>query len=248
LVSFDITGKRVLIIGGWGGLGPVLAREFANAGTAVTIAAEVPEVHELARSLSDECGTRIRSIVCDVTDRASVRALADEVGEVDVLVNNAALTVMTPADDESDEAARLFAKTLEVNVAGLYWVTQALAPGMPSGGRIMFTSSYWGKTAGAGYSAYVASKHGVVGLVRTLAIELGPRGISVNAVCPHSIATDKSRTAPKEAIDRAIAPMVLRRGLIPPEHIAGIYLFLASPAASEITGQALSVDRGAALF
>jgi 3-hydroxybutyrate dehydrogenase len=248
LVSFDISGKRVAIIGGWGGLGPVLACEFASAGAAVTIVADVPDVNEVGRTLSDECGTTIRSIVCDISDRASVRSLADEVGEIDVLVNNAAVTVMTPFDDTNDETARLFRRTLEVNVAGLYWVTQALAPCMPSGGRIIFTSSYWGKTAGGGYSAYVASKHGVIGLVRTLAIELGPRGISVNAVCPHSIATENSLTAPKEAIERATAPMVLRRGLIPPEDIAGIYLFLASPAASEITGQALSVDRGAALF
>ena len=106
---------------------------------------------------------------------------------------------------------------------------------MDEGGRIIFT-------------AYVASKHAIIGLVRTLAVELGPRGISVNAVCPHSIATEASLRASPATIAGATAQMCLRRGLIPPEDVAGTYLFLASPAASEITGQALSVDRGAAAF
>lgn len=235
-------------MGGHSGLGYVLAQEFALAKSTVAIVSEMPEVHEAAIALGEECGVSVGSHLCDITDRDAVVRLADEVGEVDVLVNNAALTVMTPLDDHSAQAATNFGRTLATNVAGLYWVAQELSRSMPNGGRIMFTSSFWGKTAGAGYSAYVASKHAVIGLVRTLAIELGPRGISVNAVCPHSIATEKSLTAPKEAIDRATLHMVLRPGLIPPCDIAGIYLFLASPAASEITGQALSVDRGAALF
>ena len=247
MVSFDISGKRVVIIGAHTGLGYVLAREFVQAGAGVTVVAEVPEIDAAASQLSEECGTAVR-VMCDVSDRSSVLALAETVGVVDVLVNNAALTVMTPVDDHGDEAARLFTKPLEINVTGLYWVAQALSRSMPDGGRIIFTSSFWGKTAGAGYSAYVASKHGVIGIVRTLAIELGARGISVNAVCPHAIETEKSLDAPKETVDLATSSMVMRRGLIPPENIAGLYLFLASPAASEITGQALSVDRGAALF
>jgi 3-hydroxybutyrate dehydrogenase len=248
LVSFDISAKRVTVIGAHSGLGYVLAREFLAAGAEVTIVAEVPEVLQAALALGRESGRTVPGIVCDVSDRSAVKSLADRLGEVDVLVNNAALTVETPVADDSDAVATLFQRTLEINLTGLYWVAQAVSKTMPEGGRIIFTSSYWGKTAGAGYSAYVASKHGLIGIVRTLAIELGERGISVNAVCPHSIRTEKSMYAPPEAIEKATSQMVLRRGLIPPEDIAGIYLFLASPAASEITGQALSVDRGAALF
>jgi 3-hydroxybutyrate dehydrogenase len=248
MVSFDISGKRTLIVGASSGLGRVLAREFAVSGAEVTIVAEVPEVETAARELTEETGKTIVGILCDVTDREAVKTLARDVGEVDVLVNNAALTVETPIADDGEETARLFERTLEINVTGLYWVAQECSKTMPEGGRIIFTSSLWGKTAGGRYSAYVASKHALIGLVRTLAAELGPRGISVNAVCPHAIRTEVSILAAPAVIEEATSKMVLRQGLIPPEDISGIYIFLASPAASEITGQALSVDRGAAIF
>ncbi len=209
---------------------------------------EVPAVHAAAQELVALTGLPLASIVCDISDRAAVHDLAEEVGQTDVLINNAALTVATPVADESEATAHLFTRTLEINLTGLYWTAQSLSQRMSDGGRIIFTSSFWGKTAGAGYSAYVASKHGLIGIVRTLAMELGTRGISVNAICPHSILTEKSLEAEPDVIDRATSDMVLHRGLIPPEDIAGIYLFLASPAGSEITGQAISVDRGAALF
>jgi NAD(P)-dependent dehydrogenase (short-subunit alcohol dehydrogenase family) len=248
VVGFDVKGKRTLVIGASTGLGYVLAREFVACGADVTIVAEVPEVHDAARTLEETAGRTVKGILCDVTDRSAVRDLADEVGVVDVLVNNAALTVETPIADDDDETARLFTRTLDVNLTGLYWVAQACAKTMPDGGRIIFTSSLWGKTAGARYSAYVASKHALIGLVRTMALELGPRGIAVNAVCPHAIRTDVSVEADPETVAEATSKMSLRPGLIPPEDIAGIYIFLASPAASEITGQAFSVDRGAAIF
>jgi NAD(P)-dependent dehydrogenase (short-subunit alcohol dehydrogenase family) len=248
MVSFDISGKRVLIIGASSGLGLVLAREFVACGARVTIVAEVPEVLDAARKLSEESGSLVRGIVCDVTVRPAVNTLAADVGEVDVLINNAALTVETPVSDDGDESAYRFERTLDVNVTGLYWVTQAFLKTMPDGGRVIFTSSLWGKTAGPGYSAYVASKHALLGLVRTLAAEVGPRGISVNAVCPHAIQSEASLHAPKEVVEAATSKMLLRPGLIPPEDIVGMYVFLASPASSEITGQALSVDRGAAAF
>ena len=249
MVSFEVSGKRVLIIGGSSGIGYVLAREFANAGAAVTIVAEVPEVHEAARNLTTESGNQIKAILCDITDRSAVSAMADQVGEIDVLINNAAIAGETPVADETDETAHLFASTFDVNVSGLYWVTQALAKKMSDGGRIIFTSSLWGKTAGPRFSAYVASKHAVIGLARTLAAELGSRGISVNAVCPHAVRTDMNlRVMSPEMIEKLTSIMWLRPGLIPPEDIAGVYLFLASPAGSEITGQALSVDRGASIF
>jgi NAD(P)-dependent dehydrogenase (short-subunit alcohol dehydrogenase family) len=248
IVSFDITGRRVLIIGASSGLGEVLAREFAEAGAIVTIVAEVPQIEAVARELSVGRDIPVTGILCDITDRAAVRALVGAVGPVDVLVNNAALTVETPVADDSERIARLFERTLAINVTGLYWVAQAVAASMEDGGRIIFTASLWGKTAGVGFSAYVASKHAMIGLVRTLAAELGPRGISVNAVCPHSIGTEANHRASADEVTRATATMWLHPGLLPPEDIAGMYVFLASPAASEITGQAFSVDRGAAIF
>ena len=122
----------------------------------------------------------------------SFRALGAVVGPADVLIDNAALTVETPFADDSDKTAHLFQRTLDVNVAGLTRCAQVFAKTMNEGGRIIFTASFWAKTAGPRYSAYVASKHAIIGLVRTLAVELGPRGISVNAVCPHSMATERA--------------------------------------------------------
>jgi NAD(P)-dependent dehydrogenase (short-subunit alcohol dehydrogenase family) len=249
MVSFDVGGRRVLIIGASSGIGYVLAREFTDAGADVTIVAEVAEIHDAATRLAEECGRPVRGILCDITDRSAVASLADEVGRIDVLVNNAAIAAETAVTDGSEETAEVFRRTLDVNVSGLYWVTQALVGSMRAGGRIIFTSSLWGKTAGPRFGAYVASKHAVIGLVRTLAMELGPREINVNAVCPHGVRTELNlRVMSPEMLEKITSLMWLRPGLIPPEDIAGVYLFLASPAASEITGQAISVDRGASPF
>jgi len=241
--SFDLGGKRVLVVGASSGIGLAIAREFARAGAAVTVVAEVDEVRVAARSIATEIGGEIRAVVCDITDEDAVDRLAAEVDGLDVLINNAGVQGPTPLADRG--ANERFRRHLDVNVAGLYWVTQRLAPKMGNGGRIVFTASIWAKTAGPEWSAYVASKHAVLGLVRTLAMELGPRGIAVNAVCPGTTATEVNvREMGEEKLAWLREQMVLHPGLIPPESIAAAYLFLASPAASFITGHDLAVDGG----
>ena len=137
---------------------------------------------------------------------------------------------------------------------GTFSVTRALLPKIRDGGRIVNTASMWGKTAVAEFSAYCASKHAIIGLTRSLAQELAPRGISVNAVCPGWVRTQASmrslaamsvRTGRAE--DDLLAQIVGAQafpGLMEPADMAAMYLFLGSDAAANITGQAITVDRG----
>jgi NAD(P)-dependent dehydrogenase (short-subunit alcohol dehydrogenase family) len=180
-----------------------------------------------------------------VTSREQLARLSGEIEGIDVLVNNAGIGGMTSVDDTSDVTADAVRRTLEINVLGLYWTTQALLPRLTQHGRIIFTTSYWAHTGVPRFSAYVASKHALVGLVQTLAAELGPRGITVNGVSPGTIDTALvRREVPQEFLDHLCGQMKIRPGLIDPTHLAGAYLFLASDAASEISGQILAVDRG----
>ena len=242
---YDLTGRKVLITGGSSGIGYVIAQTFAEAGADVTILAHVDEVHDAAKKLSAETGRSVAAIKGDVRDRPW---LADKIGALDrieVLINNAGGGEPTPIDDPAPDAAEKFDAILAVNVTGVYNVTREALKKMTEGGRIIITSSIWGKTAEPEWSAYVAAKHAVIGFMRCLAKELGPRGISVNCVCPGSTATETNlRVLPPDTLALVKSQMWLRPDLIPPSHIANAFLFLASDAGSEITGQALNVDRG----
>ena len=154
----------------------------------------------------------------------------------------------TAATDED------FRRCIDINVMGTYYVTRAALPLMGRGGRIIITSSIWGKTGVAGFSGYAASKHAVAGFMRSLAYELGPMGITVNAVCPGWVETEGSMwTIRAEAaalgipvpdlVDRYLGNQPIA-GMMAPPAVAPTYLFLASPQAGDITGQAINVDRG----
>src|SRR5690606_19730813 len=126
---------------------------------------------------------------CDITDRAAVRRTVGGLGRLDVLVNNAGLELITPLLEPGDEVELTFARIIEINVIGTWHVTRAAVLLMAAGASIVLTSSIWGKSGAAGFSAYVASKHATIGLMRTWAKELGPKGIRVNAVCPGWVRT-----------------------------------------------------------
>jgi NAD(P)-dependent dehydrogenase (short-subunit alcohol dehydrogenase family) len=135
-------------------------------------------VHEAEREIG---ATGLRA---DVTDPAVVAAALARTGPLDVLVNNAGLERITPADDGSPEAVALFRRILDINVTGMAIVTAQALGAMGAGGRILNTASIWGRVGEPLFGAYVASKHAVIGLTKTWAKELGPRGIRVNAVAP----------------------------------------------------------------
>jgi NAD(P)-dependent dehydrogenase (short-subunit alcohol dehydrogenase family) len=251
---FDFAGKRVLVTGASRGLGEAIARAFALAGADLFVLADDEGVHAAAAEIGKLVEVRVPAYVCDITDKATVARIVGGLGPLDVLVNNAGLELLTPVLEPSADNDRNFERIIDINVKGSWWVTRAAVPQMKAGASILFTASLWGRTAEAGFAAYVASKHAVIGLTRTLARELGPMGIRVNAVCPgwvrtkaslRSLAAMSKRTGRPESdlLDEILAHQAMG-GLMEPDDIADLYLFLASDAARNITGQSVGIDRG----
>jgi len=254
MTSLDFTGKRVLVTGASHGIGHAVATEFARSGAEVAILSSTADIHHAAERIADETGRRVRGEICDITDREAVRRAVGSLGALDVLVNNAGLERVTPMLDEGDEVERTFARIIEINLIGTYYVTRQALPAMPSGSSIVITASIWSKSAAADFAAYVTSKHGNLGFMRVLAKELGPRGIRVNAVCPGWVRTRAALRSLAEVsaaagvseddmLGQILAGQALP-GLMEPADVASLYLFLASDLAKNITGQAVNVDRG----
>ncbi len=249
-VSFDFSGKKVLVTGASRGIGLGIAQAFAEAGADLIILSNDADVATVAQSLP---GT-VQAIRCDIADRSEVQAALASIESLDVLVNNAGFERPTPLSGEAPLTDENFDRVMAVNVTGTQNVTRALGDRISEGGRIILTSSIWGKTAVPDFSAYVASKHALIGLMRTWAQELGPRGIGVNAVCPGWIKTEAAMASlramaetsgrSEESLLQEILAGQAMQGLMEPADIAGLYLFLASDVAANITGQAIIIDRG----
>ena len=251
---FDFTGQRVLVTGASHGIGFAVARAFATAGAELAILSSTADIHDAAARIRAESSRPVEALVCDISDRQAVRRAVGGLERLDVLVNNAGLELITPILEPGEEVDQAFVRIIEINVLGTWYVTREAVPLMGPGGSIVLTSSVWGKTGAAGFSAYVASKHANIGFMRTLAKELGPKGIRVNAVCPGWVRTRAALRSLKEVSVRAgaseddmlgdILSAQALPGLMEPEDVAGLYLFLASEHAASVTGQAYNVDRG----
>jgi len=250
----NVDGKSVLITGASRGIGYGIAKAFVKAGADLTILADDPETERAANELAILVGRPVQALVADIADRAAVKASVGKLKKIDVLINNAGLELITPIDEAGDAVDDTFRRIIDINVNGSFFVTREALPKIPDGGRIVFTASVWGKSAEAGFSAYCASKHAVIGLMRTLARELGPRNITVNAVCPGWVKTVASMRSLKKMaaryerdeqalLDDITATQAIG-GLMEPDDIVAPYLFLASDGAANITGQALNIDRG----
>lgn len=255
--SYGLDGKVVLITGAAGGIGRTLAAAFAQQGVRLIL---LDRAADALRVLAD----RLRMLgdvatqVCDLNDDAAVARLADTLrashGRIDVLLNNAGSEYPTPLIDDAPDAMNRWSRLLDNNVTSMARLTRALLPLFPTGGSIINQSSIWGRTGMADFSAYVASKHAVIGLTRALAWELAPRGLRVNAVCPGWIRTGAalaSLQAMAHAQGRPVADVereLLARQAIPrwlePADIAGVFLFLASEDARTLTGQSLVASHG----
>ncbi|WP_197053340.1 SDR family NAD(P)-dependent oxidoreductase [Litchfieldella xinjiangensis] len=253
-ISFDFSGQTVLVTGASRGIGFAVAKAFAAAGARVCVLAEDAGIVQAARKIASETGSKVWAQHCDITDRHAVRDALESVGRLDVLVNNAGVELPTPVEDDHDAIDDAFGRIIDVNVMGTWWVTRAALPKMCAGGRILITSSIWGRTAVPGFAGYVASKHALIGLSRTLSRELGPRSIRVNAVCPGWVRTEASlrslavmaqeQGVSEDALTDSIAADQSLEGLMEPDDVAGLYLYLASEAAANVTGQAIPIDRG----
>jgi 3-oxoacyl-[acyl-carrier protein] reductase len=228
--------RVVLVTGGARGIGLACARAFAAAGdrVAVTYRTKPPEDDDLL------------AVSCDVTSTAEVDAAVDEVeerlGRVAVVVANAGANrdglVLKMSDDAFDEI-------LDTNLAGAFRVARRAARSMvrARSGRLIFISSVVGLTGSAGQVNYAASKAGLVGLARSLARELAPRGVTANVVAPGPVATDMTDALP-EARQAELAAAVPLGRFATVEEVAAAVTFLASPEAAAITGAVLPVDGG----
>ncbi len=252
-----LSGKVAFITGASRGIGAAIASRFAQEGSRVCLAARsLEECEKLAARIRGEGGTAI-AVTCDVTQRESfVPAIAravDAWGRIDILVNNAGSSGLTPLDSDPESEKRWDA-VLASSLTSVFRVTRAVLPSIPDGGRILNQSSVLGRFGVPGYAAYASAKHGVIGLTRTMALELAPREITVNAICPGWVETEMARDgyrriAEKNAISideaREICARMAPLGrVLEPQEIAGLATYIASDEARNLTGQAIVLDGG----
>ncbi len=251
----DYRGKRVLLTGAASGIGRGLARAFSEAGATLELLDRNGEALAAVADALAAYGPVSCSTV-DLADSAAIAAYVAARGELplDVLINNAGVEYVTPLADTGAAADAHWQALLDNNVASMLRLTRALQGQLHEGSSVINQASIWGLKGVPGFSAYVASKHAVIGLTRSLAWELGPRRIRVNAVCPGWVGTEAAMRSLKvmaEASGRSEAEeleLILGAQAVPelltPADLAGTFLFLGSPLATPITGQALSVSHG----
>lgn len=238
--------KVAVITGGTRGIGYAIVKEFLKEGAVVVLCGSKAETAEKAvNSLKEENPDwRVSGIYPDLTDYESVKSDFDKVvaefGRIDILVNNAGISAREPFTSYTQE---MFQKTIDLNLTAVYNCSRAVAEGMKEQGSgvILNTSSMVGTYGQPSGIAYPTSKFAVNGFTLSLARELGPFGIRVNAVAPGVTNTDMVKALPKEVITPLINSIPLRR-VGEPEDIANAFVFLASEKASYISGVILHVD------
>jgi 3-oxoacyl-[acyl-carrier protein] reductase len=234
----SLEGKLALVTGASRGIGRAVAVELAAAGATVVVAYNTgrDEAHAVATEIGG------RAVQADVSDPESARALVDEAGDLDILVNNAGVTRDGLIARMTDEDWRT---VLETNLSAAFYTCRAAARGMMRrrSGAIVNLSSIVGVHGNPGQTNYGASKAGIIGLTKSLARELGSRGVRANVVAPGYVRTRLTDVLPEEAQQAMLANTPLGR-LGDPADVAGAVRFLVSDEASFITGEVLLVDGG----
>ncbi len=247
----SLTGKRALVTGGSRGIGAATAVLLANAGADVGIAFR-NRAEEAREVLAAITGFGVKGfafqgdLATPEANEAMVEQAFTEFGGVDIYVGNSGIWPPTPVHVDTLSDAR-WRETLSLNLDGMFYGARAVARVMSSGGRMIFVSSTAGQRGEAGHADYAASKGAMISFVKSLAVELGPRDITVNCVAPGWVDT--------EAVERPFAGAGRYRieAAIPlgrvaaPRDIAGPILFLASPLARHVTGEVLNVNGGSVL-
>jgi 3-hydroxybutyrate dehydrogenase len=258
-----LTGKTAIITGAGRGIGRAIALAFAREGAHLALCSRTAEeVERVADEARREFKVDVMNDVCDVSDPEDVAefvlAAYNAYGrDADILVNNAGIAESAPLT-KTDDA--LWRRHIEINLSGAFYFMRAALPRMVERGwgRVINIASIAGKTGAPYIAAYSASKHGLLGLTRSAALEVAEKGVTVNAICPGYVETEMTTRAvenitartgrsQEEALD-ALRRMSPQRRLVAPEEVAALALLLASDDARGITGQAINVDGGSVLY
>lgn len=241
---FSLSGKVAIVTGAASGIGAAIAEAFAARGARVAL---LDMNHAAAQALAATFAGA-HAVVCNVTDSASVAAAVAEVetlmGGIDILVNSAGIVDLAPAEDISLVA---WDRTIAVNLTGSFLMAQAVGRAMIArgkGGRIVNLASQAGSVAIDEHVAYCASKFGIIGVTKTLALEWGRHGITVNSISPTVVLTDLGRKAWDGPKGEAMKALIPTGRFAEPHEIASAAVFLASDEAAMINGADLLVDGG----
>lgn len=242
-----LAGQVALITGGARGIGRATAKALAVAGASVAInylssAGRAEELAEQLAQAGDKAMLVKGSVLNPKEAEAAVKAAQEELGPVSILVNNAGITRDGLLARMSEED---FDTVIGTSLKGTFLMSRAVARGMMKArrGSIINISSVVGRRGNPGQANYAAAKAGLIGLTKSLARELGPRGVRVNAIAPGYVTTDMTAGLPDELKNKILENTPLGR-LAAPEEIASVVVFLASPAAAYITGAVIPVDGG----
>jgi NAD(P)-dependent dehydrogenase (short-subunit alcohol dehydrogenase family) len=246
---FDVRGKVAIITGASRGIGLAVAKRFAEAGMKVVISSRKQDSLEFVSEAIRAAGGEVTAVAAHNGDKAALQALVartiEAYGGVDVLVNNAATNPHFGTLLEAEDS--MWQKTFEVNLLGNVWLTQAAVKSMRErgGGKIINVASVNGLRPGSMQGIYSITKAGVISLTQTLAMELAGDNIQVNAIAPGLIKTKFAQAIwSNETLMEGVVNRTPQRRIGEPDEIAGIALYLASPASSFTTGQVFVVDGG----
>ena len=259
-----LEGRIALITGGGRGIGRAIALTFAREGALVSLCSRTAaDVENVTEEINKLYPGRVTGDVCDISDPNDVRELfrstynSFDHRDVNILVNNAGIAESAPLAKTDDQ---LWQRHLAINLSGTFYCMREALPLMiqQGWGRVINIASIAGKIGAPYIAAYSASKHGVLGLTRSAALEVAAKGITVNAICPGYVDTDmttrgienitkKTGLAAEQAMD-SIKKMSPQNRLVEPEEVAALALLLASEEGRGINGQAINVDGGTVLY